>query len=118
MSGRVRRAGIAVLAAGGALLAAWTGLEIVPAGSVGVLASGRVLPPGWHVCWPGSRPQLVAPGALQISGTVSIDTPEGARLSVPYRLEVELEPAALVAVAGEPREGPPRERLCFCRMSG
>ena len=110
MSGRARRAGIAVLVAGGVLAAAWTGIERVPAGSVGVLASGRVLNPGWHLCWPGSRPRLVAPGPVHVSGTVSIDTPEGARLAIPYRLEVQLEPAALTAFAAGPRDGSPQER--------
>jgi tetratricopeptide (TPR) repeat protein len=47
---------------------------------------------------------------VQVSGTVSIDTPEGARLAVPYRLEVQLEPAALTALAAGARDGSPQER--------
>ncbi|MEE9219190.1 MAG: tetratricopeptide repeat protein [Acidobacteriota bacterium] len=79
----------------------------VPRGTIGVLPDGEVLPPGWHLRLSGSERALIAPGAYTLRGTVSLDTPEGARREVPYRLEVSLGLEAIERAAAEPQLGSP-----------
>lgn len=98
-------AGIAALAALAAL--AWLSLQRVPSGAVGVLPDGTILRPGWH--WNPARGgvEIVKPGPLELAGTLPLETSEGARLDLRYRLRVEIEPAALEALAdGAPHPSP------------
>lgn len=105
-----RRTAAAILVAGAALVAGRLFVVRVGPGSVGVLPGGRVLAPGWHLSPSASRMIRVLPGPLTVEGTAKVETPEGARREVPYRLEAWLDPDALAEVGRDPASGAPGAR--------
>jgi tetratricopeptide (TPR) repeat protein len=102
---RAAAAGVIALVALAGL--SWCSLQRVPAGAVGILPDGTVLQVGWHWRPSRSRVEVVRPGPLELAGTLPFDTPEGARLEVEYRLRLEIEPAALEALADGKSHPPP-----------
>ncbi|MCZ6779434.1 MAG: alkaline phosphatase family protein [Acidobacteria bacterium] len=86
------------------------GVTRVPPGNIGVLPDGKVLPPGWHLRLFASRPELEGPGALSLEGEARLDTPEGSRLAISYRLEVLVDPETLQHVSENLGLGAPGKR--------
>ncbi len=102
-----RGAALAVAACGAGLLLACLTLVHIEAGSIGVLPDGSVLPPGWHLSFQARRAARQGPGPIETSGGVQVDSPEGSRQEIAYRLRIDLAPAAIAAVAAEPASGSP-----------
>jgi tetratricopeptide (TPR) repeat protein len=100
-----RRLLLATGALGLALAAAWAGVARVPPGRVGLLPDGGILPPGWHFGSAMFGFATLGPGPFEIRGSAEVASPEGSRLQVPYRLEIELGEDAIATLAAEPRAG-------------
>jgi len=86
------------------------GVTRVPRGNIGVLPNGEVLPSGWHLRLFASRPELEGPGPFSLDGEAHLDTPEGSRLTVNYRLEFLVDPEAIQHVSGSLELGSPGKR--------
>ncbi len=69
----------------------WLGLVRVPDGSFGV-AGGRVLPPGLRFATPWSPVSLYPAGDVRAEGSAETISPEGARLTIPWRLTAAPDP--------------------------
>ena len=86
------------------------GVRRVPPGNIGVLPDGKVLRSGWHLRLFASRPELEGPGPLRLQGEAHLDTPEGSRLAISYRLELLVDLEAIQIVSESPELGSPGKR--------
>ncbi len=96
-------AATAALAVGAAVAAVTLCVTRVPQGRVGLLradGAGRVLQPGLHLNAPLSRPLVVNAGPRAYAGDVTVTTPEGATLVVPFRAVLDLTRAESIPLAG------------------